>query len=60
MIRDAEVRDALRIAPSTLRGLIADGRRAGIAPPLAVTERLRRWRGECVSRACPENNRRGT
>ena len=50
MIRDAEVRDALRIAPSTLRGLIADGRRAGIAPPLAVAERLRRWRGECVSR----------
>ncbi len=50
MTRDAEVRAELDIGASTLRGLIADGRRAGIAPPLAVAERLRRWRGECVSR----------
>lgn len=43
--RDAQVREALDLAPSTLRNLIADGRRAGIAPPFAGTERLRRWRG---------------
>ena len=36
---------ALALAPSTLRALIADGARAGIAPPFAGAERLRRWRG---------------
>ena len=43
--RDHDVRMELGIAPSTLRALIADGARAGIAPPFAGAERLRRWRG---------------
>lgn len=33
--RDHDVRIALGLAPSTLRALIADGARAGIAPPFA-------------------------
>ena len=42
--RDDAVRMALGLAPSTLRALIADGARAGIATPFAGAERLRRWR----------------